>query len=338
MTTRVTTRAVTVEASGKVSTGQIGAGTGAPVTSQRRRRQLRRKTTRGQIGGICDAESGRRPVPGGFGGGARLAGLPRDPGRRRPSCCTKRHGATVFRYAWHLLGRPRGCRGREPGDLPRSPPSARKRDGRARAGRLGCSGSRAMSVSAGCGNAARTPGSSSLDGSSPARPAAWSGWRRCAIRCASRETRCARCRCPEREAFVLREVARPGNGGGGAGDEPDVRRDREPRGTCPAAVSCSPSEVSSPQSDVLTHARRSRRGRSVVRERCTCFAVPCAVVSRRALRPPEATGVPAIVGQRLAGALPGFASGGGGIVALLTTKAAAAPLLARRPPSWPRPS
>ena len=51
---------------------------------------------------------------------------------------------------------------------------------------------------------------------------------------------------------------------------------------------------------------------------------------RRALRPPESRGVPgAVVGERLAGALPGFASGGGGIVAVLTTKAAAAPLLAK---------
>lgn len=54
---------------------------------------------------------------------------------------------------------------------------------------------------------------------------------------------------------------------------------------------------------------------------------------RRALRPPgaesDARAPIEVVGQRLAGALPGFASGGGGIVALLTAKAAAAPLLAK---------
>ena len=54
---------------------------------------------------------------------------------------------------------------------------------------------------------------------------------------------------------------------------------------------------------------------------------------RRALRAPETTvgsRVPiAVVAERLADALPGFASGGGGIVAVLTAKAAAAPLLAK---------
>ena len=54
---------------------------------------------------------------------------------------------------------------------------------------------------------------------------------------------------------------------------------------------------------------------------------------RRALRAPEETvgsRIPiAIIGERLADALPGFASGGGGIVAILTAKAAAAPVLAK---------
>ena len=37
-------------------------------------------------------------------GTGRAAGLPRDPGRATKQLY-KRHGTTVFRYAWHVLGR-----------------------------------------------------------------------------------------------------------------------------------------------------------------------------------------------------------------------------------------
>ena len=44
------------------------------------------------------------PSPDHPGAGRRAAGLPRDPGRAT-ELLYRRHGNTVFRYAWHLLGR-----------------------------------------------------------------------------------------------------------------------------------------------------------------------------------------------------------------------------------------
>ena len=51
---------------------------------------------------------------------------------------------------------------------------------------------------------------------------------------------------------------------------------------------------------------------------------------RRALRPRKSSAAPApAVAERLAGVLPGFGAGGGGIIAALTAKAAAAPILTK---------
>jgi hypothetical protein len=175
---------------------------------------------------------------------------------------------------------------------------------------------------------ARVPGSSSLDG---LEPRSSGGMERLAeVRDQMRVARdtLRALPVPEREAFVLREWLGLGTAEVAlamslTSGEIESLAGRARRSLVLAVGGLEPAVGCADTRAALETGSLGRAG-AVHLLRCPmCRGV------RRALRPPEARGVPAIVGQRLAGALPGFASGGGGIVAVLTTKAAAAPLLAK---------
>jgi RNA polymerase sigma-70 factor (ECF subfamily) len=259
-------------------------------------------------------------------GAGCAAGLPRDPGRAT-ELLYKRHGATVFRYAWHLLGRREDAE-----DASQATFLAVHRalaSGTAvlepgawvlRIARNECLGRLRQR--------ARVPGASSLDGLE-ARAAG--GMERLAevrdqMRVAQVTLRALPV--PEREAFVLREWLGLGTAEVAlamslTSGEIESLAGRARRSLVLAVGGLEPAVGCADTRAALETGSLGRAG-TVHLLRCPmCRGV------RRALRPPEASGVPAIVGQRLAGALPGFASGGGGIVAVLTTKAAAAPLLAK---------
>jgi RNA polymerase sigma-70 factor (ECF subfamily) len=259
-------------------------------------------------------------------GAGRLAGLPRDPGRAT-ELLYKRHGATVFRYAWHLLGRREDAE-----DASQATFLAVHRalgSGTAvlepgawvlRIARNECLGRLRQR--------ARTPGSSSLDG---VEPRSAGGMERVAeVRDQMRVAQDTLRALPvsEREAFVLREWLGLGTAEVAlamslTSGEIESLAGRARRSLVLAVGGLEPAVGCADTRAALETGSLGRAG-AVHLLRCPmCRGV------RRALRPPEARGVPAIVGQRLAGALPGFASGGGGIVAVLTTKAAAAPLLAK---------
>lgn len=259
-------------------------------------------------------------------GAGRVVGLPRDPGRAT-ELLYKRHGATVFRYAWHLLGRREDAE-----DASQATFLAVHRalgSGTAvlepgawvlRIARNECLGRLRQR--------ARTPGSSSLDG---VEPRSAGGMERLAeVRDQMRVARDTLRALPvsEREAFVLREWLGLGTAEVAlamslTSGEIESLAGRARRSLVLAVGGLEPA-VGCADTRAALEAGSVGRAGTVHLLRCPmCRGV------RRALRPPEATGVPAIVGQRLAGALPGFASGGGGIVAVLTSKAAAAPLLAK---------
>jgi RNA polymerase sigma factor (sigma-70 family) len=259
-------------------------------------------------------------------GAGRVAGLPRDPGRAT-ELLYKRHGATVFRYAWHLLGRREDAE-----DASQATFLAVHRA-------LG-SGTAVLEPGAWVLRIARneclgrlrqrahTPGSSSLDG---VEPRSAGGMERLAeVRDQMRVARDTLRALPvsERDAFVLREWLGLGTAEVAlamslTSGEIESLAGRARRSLVLAVGGLEPAVGCADTRAALEAGSLGRAG-TVHLLRCPmCRGV------RRALRPPEATGVPAIVGQRLAGALPGFASGGGGIVAVLTSKAAAAPLLAK---------
>jgi RNA polymerase sigma factor (sigma-70 family) len=261
-------------------------------------------------------------------GTGRAAGLPRDPGRAT-ELLYKRHGTTVFRYAWHVLGRREDAE-----DASQATFLAVHRalgSGTAvlepgawvlRIARNECLGRLRQR--------ARVPGPSPLEDG--VEPRAAGGMERLAeVRDQMRVARdtLRALPVPEREAFVLREWLGLGTAEAAltmslTSGEIESLAGRARRSLVLAVGGLEPAVGCADTRTALEAGSLGRAG-TVHLLRCPmCRGV------RRALRPPEAKGVSgAIVGERLAGALPGFASGGGGIVAVLTTKAAAVPLLAK---------
>jgi RNA polymerase sigma factor (sigma-70 family) len=263
-------------------------------------------------------------------GAGRGTPLPRDPGRAT-ELLYRRHGATVFRFAWHLLGRREDAEDATQatflavhGALSAGTAVLEPRAWVLRIARNECMGRLRRTTG--------TPPPASLDGIEVAAPG---GVERSAE--LRDEIRVARSTLdhlprPEREAFVLREwlgletgevalalglsaVAVDGLAGRARRSLVLAVGGLEPAAGCGATRSAL--ELGSLDRAVRVHLLRCPVCRGV----------------RRALRAPEETVgrlVPVgIIAERLADALPGFASGGGGIVAALTAKAAAAPLAAK---------
>jgi RNA polymerase sigma-70 factor (ECF subfamily) len=271
----------------------------------------------------------RAPSPSDPGAG-RSAGLPRDQGRAT-ELLYRRHGSTVFRYAWHLLGRREDAE-----DASQATFLAVHRalgDGTAvlepGAWVLGIARNECLTR---LRQRARAAGSTTLDGVEPLAPG---GLERLAevrdqMRVARHTLRALPV--PEREAFVLREWLGLGTleaalTMGLAPSEIESLAGRARRSLVLAVGGLEPAAGCA---DTRTGLEAGSLGRAGTVHLLRC---PVCRGVRRALQPPHASDGArepiAVVGQRLAGALPGFASGGGGIVALLTTKAAAAPLLAK---------
>jgi RNA polymerase sigma-70 factor (ECF subfamily) len=256
--------------------------------------------------------------------------LPHDPARAT-ELLYQRHGATVFRYAWHLLGRREDAE-----DASQATFLAVHRA-------LGA-GTAVLEPGAWVLRIARNECLGRLRQRTPppqadslerlAAPIAGGPERLVEVRDQMRAARDALRSLPvqEREAFVLREwlglrTAEVALTMGLTPTEIESLAGRARRSLVLAVGGLEPAVGCAGTRAALEAGSLDRAG-TVHLLRCpVCRGV------RRALRPPAddaAARAPiAVVGQRLAGALPGFASGGGGIVAVLTTKAAAAPLLAK---------
>ncbi len=262
------------------------------------------------------------PVPSGAG---RSHVLPRDPGRAT-EWLYRRHGDTVFRYAWHLMGR------RE--DAEDATQATFLAVHKALAGGTAVIDSSAWVLRIARNECmgrlrqtARRPAVSLDDGFDP--PAAGGVERSAELR---DELRTAHKTLgelpePEREAFVLREWLGLEAGeaalalGMTAGDVDGLASRARRRlvlavGGLEPAIGCTGTRAA-------MEAGSLDRAAKVHLLRCpVCRGV------RRALRPPDASPRPVVV-ERLSAAIPGFAGGGGGILAALTAKAAAAPVLAK---------
>ena len=239
----------------------------------------------------------------------------------------KRHGDTVFRYAWHLLGRREDAEDATQatflavhGALSGGTAVLESGAWVLRIARNECMGRLRQT--------ARRPAVRSLDdGFEP--PAVGGVERTAELRDEVRTTRktLAGLPVPEREAFVLREwlgfeSSEAALALGMTAGEVDGLATRARRslviavGGLEPAISCSGTRAA-------LEAGSLDRAAKVHLLRCpVCRGV------RRALRPPEAS-ARAAVAQRLSAVIPGFATGGGGIVAALTAKAATAPVLAK---------
>jgi RNA polymerase sigma factor (sigma-70 family) len=239
----------------------------------------------------------------------------------------KRHGDTVFRYAWHLLGRREDAEDATQatflavhGALSGGTAVLESGAWVLRIARNECMGRLRQT--------ARRPAVRSLDdGFEP--PAVGGVERTAELRDEMRTTRqtLAGLPVPEREAFVLREwlgfeSSEAALALGMTAGEVDGLATRARRslviavGGLEPAISCSGTRAA-------LEAGSLDRAAKVHLLRCpVCRGV------RRALRPPEASGRTAVA-QRLSAVIPGFATGGGGIVAALTAKAATAPVLAK---------
>lgn len=239
----------------------------------------------------------------------------------------KRHGDTVFRYAWHLLGRREDAEDATQatflavhGALSGGTAVLESGAWVLRIARNECMGRLRQT--------ARRPAVRSLDdGFEP--PAVGGVERTAEVRDEMRTTRktLAGLPVPEREAFVLREwlgfeSSEAALALGMTAGEVDGLATRARRslviavGGLEPAISCSGTRAA-------LEAGSLDRAAKVHLLRCpVCRGV------RRALRPPDAS-ARAAVAQRLSAVIPGFATGGGGIVAALTAKAATAPVLAK---------
>ena len=239
----------------------------------------------------------------------------------------KRHGDTVFRYAWHLLGRREDAEDATQatflavhGALSGGTAVLESGAWVLRIARNECMGRLRQT--------ARRPAVRSLDdGFEP--PAVGGVERTAELRDEVRTTQktLAGLPVPEREAFVLREwlgfeSSEAALALGMTAGEVDGLATRARRslviavGGLEPAISCSGTRAA-------LEAGSLDRAAKVHLLRCpVCRGV------RRALRPPEAS-ARAAVAQRLSAVIPGFATGGGGIVAALTAKAATAPVLAK---------
>ena len=258
-------------------------------------------------------------------GAGRSSVLPRDPGRAT-ELLYRRHGDTVFRYAWHLLGRREDAEDATQATFLAVHKSlaggTAVLDSNAwvlRIARNECMGRLRQT--------ARRPAVSLDDGFDP--PAAGGVERSAELR---DEVRTARRTLsslpePEREAFVMREWL-----GLEAGEtalalglnavDVDGLASRARRKLVLAVGGLEP-PIGCSGTRTALEAGSLNRAAKVHLLRCpVCRGV------RRALRPPEPTARPVMV-ERLSAVIPGFASGGGGILAALTAKAASAPLLAK---------
>jgi RNA polymerase sigma factor (sigma-70 family) len=257
-------------------------------------------------------------------GAGRSSVLPRDPGRAT-EWLYRRHGDTVFRYAWHLLGR------RE--DAEDATQATFLAVHKALAGGTAVLDSSAWVLRIARNECmgrlrqtARRPAVSLDDGFDP--PAAGGVERSAELR---DEVRTARRTLrnlpePEREAFVMREWLGLETGetalalGLNAGDV-DGLASRARRSLVLAVGGLEP-PIGCSGTRAALEAGSLNRAAKVHLLRCpVCRGV------RRALRPPEGAARPVMV-ERLSAAIPGFASGGG-ILAALTAKAASAPVLAK---------
>jgi RNA polymerase sigma-70 factor (ECF subfamily) len=260
-----------------------------------------------------------------FPGAGRSSVLPRDPGRAT-EWLYRRHGDTVFRYAWHLLGR------RE--DAEDATQATFLAVHKALAGGTAVLDSSAWVLRIARNECmgrlrqtARRPAVSLDDGFDP--PAAGGVERSAELR---DEVRTARRTLrnlpePEREAFVMREWLGLETGetalalGLNAGDV-DGLASRARRSLVLAVGGLEP-PIGCSGTRAALEAGSLNRAAKVHLLRCpVCRGV------RRALRPPEGAARPVMV-ERLSAAIPGFATGGGGILAALTAKAASAPVLAK---------
>lgn len=257
-------------------------------------------------------------------GAGRSSVLPRDPGRATESLY-RRHGDTVFRYAWHLLGRREDAEDATQATFLAVHKSlaggTAVLDSSAwvlRIARNECMGRLRQT--------ARRPAVSLDDGFDP--PAAGGVERSAELR---DEVRTARRTLsslpePEREAFVMREWL-----GLEAGEtalalglnavDVDGLASRARRKLVLAVGGLEPPIGCSGTRAALEGGSLDRAAKVHLLRCPVCRGV------RRALRPPEATARPVMV-ERLSAAIPGFASGGG-ILAALTAKAASAPVLAK---------
>jgi RNA polymerase sigma factor (sigma-70 family) len=258
-------------------------------------------------------------------GAGRSSVLPRDPGRATESLY-RRHGDTVFRYAWHLLGRREDAEDATQAtflavhkSLAGGTAVLDSSSWVLRIARNECMGRLRQT--------ARRPSVSLDDGFDP--PAAVGVERSAELR---DEMRTAQKTLgslpePEREAFVMREWLGLEAGetalalGLDAGDV-DGLASRARRSLVLAVGGLEP-PLGCTGTRAALQAGSLDRAAKVHLLRCpVCRGV------RRALRPPDAKARPLVV-ERLSAAIPGFATGGGGVLAALTAKAATAPVLAK---------
>jgi RNA polymerase sigma-70 factor (ECF subfamily) len=259
-------------------------------------------------------------------GAGRSAVLPRDPGRATEALY-KRHGETVFRYAWHLLGRREDAEDATQatflaahGALAGGTAVLESGPWLLRIARNECMGRLRQS-------ARRPPVRSLDDGFDP--PASGGVEHSAELRDEMRTAQqtLGALPVPEREAFVLREWLGFGAGEAGlalgmsAGDV-DGLAARARRSLVIAVGGLEPA-ISCAGTRAALETGSLDRAAKVHLLRCpVCRGV------RRALRPPDAAARPAVA-QRLSAVIPGFATGGGGILAALTAKAATAPVLTK---------
>ena len=256
----------------------------------------------------------------------RVAALPRDPGRAT-EVLYRRHGATVFRYAWHLLGR------REDAE------DATQATFLAAHAAL-TSGTAVLEPAAWVIRIARNECMGRLRRKRPAAEpigddvasgTAESVESAAEVRDEMRIARRTLSLLPEqqREAFVLREwlglettevALALGVAPTGVDDlTAQARRSLVLAvGGLEPAVGCAATRTS------LEAGTLDRAGKVHLLRCPVCRGV------RRALSPSALGAAPtAAVAARLAGILPGFGAGGGGIIAALTAKAATAPVVAK---------
>jgi RNA polymerase sigma-70 factor, ECF subfamily len=263
-------------------------------------------------------------------GAGRSALLPRNPGRAT-EVLYKRHGATVLRYAWHLLGRREDAEDATQATflavhaaLAQGTAVLEPRAWVLRIARNECM-ERLRQM-------ARRPVLGVVEEADPPAPG---GVERAAESRAQMQTvqaTLADLPEPEREAFVLREwlgleTSEVALALGVTAGNVEWLTARARRSLVLAVGGLEPA-VGCAGTRAALEAGSLDRGAKVHLLRCpVCRGV------RRSLRPPDAVASSrapaAAVADRLADTVPGFAAGGGGILAALTAKAAAAPVLTK---------